>query len=71
MPTTEPKEGNVRAGRTTAMVGCGLLAGGGFYFAGGSMHPSDDPPGLSVKEHLQILSTTRANTPRMRCCWWR
>lgn len=46
---------NVRARRTRPLVGWGLLAGGAFFFVGGSMHPGEDPPGLSVKEHLLLL----------------
>lgn len=55
MSSAQLPEKHLRAGRATRLVGWGLLAGGAFYFAGGSMHPSEDPPGLSVKEHLQIL----------------
>lgn len=32
-----------------------LLAGGVLFFAGGPMHPHDDPPGASVKEHLRVM----------------
>lgn len=38
-----------------SLVGWGLVAGGASYLVGGSMHPSEDPPGLSAKEHLLLL----------------
>jgi hypothetical protein len=43
------------APRAHEKVGAGLLAGGLLFFVGGGMHPSDDPPGLSLKEHLLLL----------------
>lgn len=55
MSTVEQNETNVRERRTNSLVAWGLLAGGASYFAGGSMHPGQDPPGLSVKEHLLLL----------------
>lgn len=32
-----------------------LLLGGAFFLAGGPMHPKEDPPGVSVQEHLRIM----------------
>ncbi|MGX6600965.1 hypothetical protein ACWKSP_02335 [Micromonosporaceae bacterium Da 78-11] len=32
-----------------------LLTGGVFFFAGGPLHPHEDPPGVSVKEHLHVM----------------
>ena len=32
-----------------------LLLGGAFFLAGGPMHPKEDPPGVSVPEHLRIM----------------
>lgn len=55
MSTVQPAENNARSRRLGLWVGLGLLAGGASYFAGGSMHPSDDPPGLSLEEHLLLL----------------
>lgn len=63
MSTVQQTGENVRARRTSPMVGWGLLTGGAFFFAGGSMHPSEDPPGLSVKEHLQLLYSDPAWYP--------
>lgn len=40
---------------TSPLVGWGLLIGGAFFLAGGPMHPKEDPPGVSVKEHLQVM----------------
>lgn len=37
------------------MVAQGLLIGGAFFFAGGPMHPKEDPPGVSLKEHFRIM----------------
>lgn len=37
------------------IVGWTLLAGGAAFFVGGSMHPKQDPPGVSVKEHLRVM----------------
>jgi hypothetical protein len=52
MPTTEEK---ILARRTSPLVGWGLLIGGAFFLAGGPMHPKEDPPGVSVKEHMRIM----------------
>lgn len=49
------------AGRTTLtrpmqrFIGFTLLAGGVVFFAGGPMHPSVDPPDVTVKEHLRLM----------------
>lgn len=32
-----------------------LLLGGAFFLAGGPMHPKEDPPDVSVQEHLRIM----------------
>jgi hypothetical protein len=32
-----------------------LVAGGVLFFIGGSMHPKEDPPGVSLKEHLRVM----------------
>lgn len=63
MSTLQHTEENVRARRTSPRVGWGLLGGGAFFFVGGSMHPSDDPPGLSAKEHLELLFSDPAWYP--------
>src|SRR5262249_34800813 len=41
--------------RSAQFVGWGLLVGGAFFFTGGSMHPKEDPPGVSLKEHLRVM----------------
>lgn len=41
--------------RINPLVAQGLLIGGAFFFAGGPMHPKEDPPGVSLKEHFRIM----------------
>lgn len=55
MSTVERKEANVRRGRAGSLAAWALLAGGVSFFVGGSMHPGEDPPGLTLKEHLLLL----------------
>ena len=55
MSTMQHTEVRIRAPRVTPLVAWGLLGGGAFFFVGGSMHPGEDPPGLSLKEHLHLL----------------
>src|SRR5687768_8607472 len=43
------------ARRTRPLIGWGLLIGGAFFFAGGPMHPKQDPPGASLKEHMHAM----------------
>lgn len=60
MATTQHTESHVRTLRRAPpnpLVGWALLAGGAAFFIGGSMHPSDDPPGLTLKEHIHLLYT--------------
>jgi len=44
----------VRA-RIRPVVGWTLLAGGVIFFVGGAMHPEEDPPGVTLKEHLRLM----------------
>lgn len=63
MSTMQQTESNVQAHpsrRVSPTVGWALLAGGVAFFIGGSMHPGDDPPGLTLKEHLHLLYTDLA-----------
>jgi hypothetical protein len=46
---------SITAPRSAPQKAGGLIAGGMLFFVAGGMHPSDDPPGLSLKEHLLIL----------------
>ena len=55
MSTMQHTKESVRTRRISPLVAWGLLGGGAFFFVGGSMHPGEDPPGLSVKEHLHLL----------------
>jgi len=53
--TVERNGTNVRMSRTDSIGRWGLLVGGASFFAGGSIHPRDDPPGLNVKELVRVL----------------
>jgi hypothetical protein len=44
-----------RVVRRDPVVGWGLLAGGALFFAGGSLHPKDDPDGVALKELLRVM----------------
>lgn len=66
MSTMQQTESNIharRSGRASPTAGWVLLAGGVAFFIGGSMHPGDDPPGLTLKEHLHLLYTDPAWYP--------
>lgn len=55
MTATAVTEARQLAARTNPLVGWVLLAGGVFWLVGGPMHPREDPPGVSAKEHLRIM----------------
>jgi hypothetical protein len=38
-----------------ARVPWALIAGGVFFFVGGAMHPEEDPPDVTLKEHLRVM----------------
>src|ERR687891_958451 len=44
-----------RAAQAPALVGWLLVLGGVLYFVGGSMHPKQDPEGVSLKEHMRVM----------------
>lgn len=46
---------HVRPRRASRLVRWGLLLGGATFFIGGSMHPKQDPPDVTVQEHLRIM----------------
>lgn len=54
MSTQQTTEHEVHS-TPTSLVGWALLAGGVTFFVGGSMHPKEDPPGVTVKEHLHAM----------------
>ena len=54
MVRSDELEERVRA-RSHPIVAWVLLAGGAIFFVGGAMHPKEDPPGVSLKEHLRIM----------------
>ncbi|MEO6512667.1 MAG: hypothetical protein ABIO16_16830 [Nocardioides sp.] len=41
--------------RTSALAVWSLVGGGIAFFAGGAMHPKEDPPGITGKEHLHVM----------------
>lgn len=45
----------VRARQISPAVPWGLVAGGALFFAGGGMHPRQDPPDVTVKEHMHLM----------------
>ena len=55
MSTIESTETDVRKIRASTLAGWGLMAGGAAFFVGGSLHPGEDPPGLTLKQHLLLL----------------
>src|SRR5687767_10321594 len=55
MATTLENDEAIRTEHPDPLIGWGLLAGGACFFVGGSMHPKQDPPGVSVKEHLHAM----------------
>ncbi len=55
MSTTQEINKHARDRRASPIVGWGLLAGGALFFIGGSMHPKEDPPDVTVLEHLRIM----------------
>lgn len=54
MRTVVETAGNVRA-RIPAAAGWSLVAGGALWFVFGGMHPKEDPPDVTLKEHLAIM----------------
>ncbi len=54
-PGVTMTEGELVARRTNPLVAWGLVAGGVLFFAGGPLHPHEDPPGVGVKEHLRVM----------------
>lgn len=55
MTTEQLAQHKVRPGRTSPLVGWGLLIGGVLFFVGGPMHPREDPPGVSRDEVLRLM----------------
>jgi len=55
MSTLSRSVERTRATHVSPLVGSLLIAGGLIYFAGGSMHPKEDPVGVSLKERLRIM----------------
>lgn len=55
MSITSQRVARTHAVHASAPVGLLLVLGGLLYFVGGSMHPSQDPEGVSLKEHLRVM----------------
>lgn len=39
----------------SARIPWALIAGGVIFFVGGAMHPEEDPPGVTLKEHMRVM----------------
>lgn len=48
-------EHTIHRGRASQLATWGLVLGGVVFFVGGSLHPKQDPAGVSPKEHLRIM----------------
>jgi hypothetical protein len=59
VPTTTTTTTTTRsrdvARRTGPLVGAGLIAGGVLFSVGGGMHPKEDPPDVTLYEHMRIM----------------
>jgi hypothetical protein len=44
-----------RRDNTSPLIAWGLLAGGLLFLAGGPLHPKEDPPDVTVREHLRVM----------------
>lgn len=53
--TTLPQHGERGQPLLSARVPWTLIAGGVIFFVGGAMHPEEDPPDVTVKEHLRVM----------------
>jgi hypothetical protein len=63
MSTVQQANERVRARRTSPAVPWGLVAGGALFFAGGGMHPKQDPPDVTLKEHMRLMFEDHAWYP--------
>lgn len=55
MSTVSQTTERVRAAHIPRLVGWLFIAGGVLYFVGGSMHPKQDPDGVTLKEHMRDM----------------
>ncbi|MCZ3388045.1 MAG: hypothetical protein LH645_02720 [Actinomycetia bacterium] len=55
MSTERTAQRRASRGSASPVVAWTLLAGGVIFFVGGSMHPKEDPAGVSAKEHLLVM----------------
>jgi hypothetical protein len=53
--TTTASPGADVARRTGVLTSSILVAGGVVFFAGGGMHPHEDPPDVTLKQHLLVM----------------
>jgi hypothetical protein len=63
MSTVQQANERVRARRISPAVPWGLVAGGALFFAGGGMHPKQDPPDVTLKEHMRLMFEDHAWYP--------
>jgi hypothetical protein len=54
-PSSSPSTRRPSTRGASALVAWGLLAGGALFFLGGSLHPKEDPPDVTVKEHIHVM----------------
>src|SRR5215218_1996495 len=52
LPKTPDK---ILARRTAPQISWALLIGGVLFLVGGMLHPKQDPPGVSLKEHMRVM----------------
>ena len=52
---TAESPGSGVARRTGPLVAGALVLGGVLFFVGGGMHPDEDPPDVTLKEHLLLM----------------
>jgi hypothetical protein len=63
MSAVQQANERVRAHRISPVVPWGLVAGGALFFAGGGMHPKQDPPDVTLKEHMRLMFEDHAWYP--------
>jgi hypothetical protein len=55
MSTVTMTQEQAQLRRHSQLAAWGLVVGGVLFFAGGLLHPKEDPPGVSLKEHMRVM----------------